>query len=83
MCGGVSSYYTGAVTLDRTFSGSYDWWQFERRTSNRHCLLRYTFAIAYCDRLYTIDGTIGGTRCRAITNDWRRSIARAIVGSPT
>lgn len=44
--------------------------------------------ISICDRIQRLllrlvvgHRTIGGTRARAITNDWRRSIARSIVGN--
>lgn len=44
--------------------------------------------ISICDRILRLllrlvvgHRTIGGTRGRAITNDWRRSIARSIVGN--
>ena len=52
--------------------------------TDRQCLLRSPEAIAYCDRycLLVVDRrTIGRTRGRAINNDWRRSMARSIMGS--
>ena len=43
--------------------------------TDRHYLLRYPVAVAYCDWSLVI----GRTRGRAITNDWRRTMTRSVV----
>ena len=61
------------VTPDRTISGSYDWLRLCQDATDRQCLLRSPAAVAYRDRcLRVVTG-------HAITNDWRISMARAIV----
>ena len=66
--------HNATVTPDRTISGSYDWLRLGQGATDRQCLLRPPAA----------DGRIRRsiyTRGWAITNDWRISIARAIVGN--
>ena len=55
-------------------SGSCDWLRLGQDATDRQCLLRSPAAAGRIPRLIS-------TRGRAITNDWRISMARAIVGN--
>ena len=57
--------------------GSYDWLRFSQGATDRKCRLRSPVAVEYCD----LSLAIGRTRGRAITNDWRISMARSVVGN--
>ena len=61
------------VTPDRKISGSYDWLRLGQGATDQQCLLRSPAAA-------NIPRSIS-TRGRAIMNDWRISVVRAIVGN--
>ena len=66
-------------------TGSYDFWIVRLVAICPRCDRSAMFAtISNCSKpilRLMIDRTIGRTRGRAIINDWRRSIARSIVGN--
>ena len=62
------------VTPDLTVSGSYDWLRLGQCATDRQWLLRSPAAVGRIPRSISARG-------RAITNDWRISMVRAIVGS--
>ena len=71
------------VTLHRTISGSHDWMRFSQGSTDCQCLLRSPVAPYTEIGLWMVVGhrTIGRSHGRANTNDWRRSMARSIVGN--
>ena len=57
-----------------TISGSYDWLRFGQGATDRQCLQRSPAAVVYRDWSLRI----GRMRGRAMTNDWRRWMARSV-----
>ena len=64
------------VSPSRTIYGSYDWLRFGQGVTDRHAM---SATISSSVRLVRLVLEIAHTRGGAITNDWRRSMATAVV----